>query len=157
MATVFVKYTVIVLGRNNVCWITTATPPTSATASTAASASFRNRFRVMAVVVAPLLVVLRNPVVRERKLCTRSSIVGWLAGVGSPSESERVIEERLEDLAEEEVWDVRLVVGTVADRFAQGRLEFRQPRQCLADVVAVLLQNSRDRVELVQRRRQLLL
>jgi hypothetical protein len=108
-------------------------------------------------VVDPTAPPVRDPVVRKGKLGARPGIVGRLAGVGAPSEAERIVKEWLQDFGDIEIGDERLVVGTVADRLSEGGLELRQSRQCLPDVVPILFQYPRHRIELVQRRRQPLL
>src|SRR5882762_4659048 len=94
----------------------------------------------------PPFVGLRNPVVREGKLCAWSRVVGRLSSIVAASESERVIEEWLQGLIQGEVGGERVVIRSARHDFTSGGQVFRQTGQRLGDVVAVLLQHRGHRV-----------
>ena len=73
-------------------------------------------------------------------LGSRAGVVGRLTGVGAPAESERVVEERLEDGAKVEVGQC-VVAGPFATVSPNGDLVLRQPGKRLADVVPVALEH----------------
>src|SRR5438445_5693882 len=100
---------------------------------------------------------LRNGVAGEREFGAWTSVVGWLAVTVSTSEAECVVQERLQDIAGQQVGDVGVVVETVGNGLSKGYLEFRQCGKHLGDVVAAVFEHRGHRIEFVQGRSQLLL